>query len=182
MDLTSKYKTVEGKIFKLRPYKLRDSQGLFSLLTNQDVLRYFSTPKLESIEEAQSLIQDYLEGVKKGNSLRWAIADKETDEFIGMMGFRKFQWENYRGEVGYGLFPEYWGKGLIKEALGLAIQFAFSELNLHSIEAQVDPNNIASAKVLEKLGFKQEAYHKQNHYFDGQFWDTVVYSLVNSES
>lgn len=66
----------------------------------------------------------------------------------------------------------------MKEALKPVLQYAFTKMNLHSIEANINPDNIASAALLESCGFIKEAYHKENYYYDGVFYDSVIYSKL----
>jgi ribosomal-protein-alanine N-acetyltransferase len=86
--------------------------------------------------------------------------------------------ENYRAEVGYLLSAEYHGQGIITETLQRVIQFGFEEMGLNSIEAVIDPENIASEKVLLKTHFEKEAYFKEHQFFEGKFLDSVFYSLL----
>jgi ribosomal-protein-alanine N-acetyltransferase len=86
--------------------------------------------------------------------------------------------ENYRAEVGYMLLPEFWKKGLAKEALLKVIEYGFDEMKLHSIEAHISPRNAASASLLGKTGFVKEAYFKEDFFFNGAFEDTAIYSLL----
>ena len=67
----------------------------------------------------------------------------------------------------------------MKEALMAVIDFGFNEMKLHSIEGQINPENVVSGVVLEKCGFTREAYFKENFYFQGKFFDSAVYSLLN---
>jgi ribosomal-protein-alanine N-acetyltransferase len=77
------------------------------------------------------------------------------------------------------LLPEYHGKGIIVEAIKETIKYGFEIMNLHSIEAIIDPENLASEKVLQKSGFVKEAHLKENEYYEGRFLDTVIYSILN---
>ena len=77
------------------------------------------------------------------------------------------------------LLPEYHGKGIVSEAVKEAVNYGFQVMKLHSIEAIIDPDNHASAKVLEKNGFIKEAHLKENEFFDGRFLDSVIYSILN---
>jgi ribosomal-protein-alanine N-acetyltransferase len=86
--------------------------------------------------------------------------------------------EHYRGEVGYVLLPEYQGKGIMHEALGAVIAYGFDVMKLHSIEANTNPNNTPSHKLLERHGFVREAYFKENYYYNGKFLDSAIYSLI----
>jgi len=76
------------------------------------------------------------------------------------------------------LDPDFWGKGIMKEALLAAIDFGFNQMNLHSIEAHINPDNTASGMLLEKVGFVREAYFKEDFFFRGEFIDTAIYSLL----
>ena len=73
---------------------------------------------------------------------------------------------------------EYNGKGYITEAIKAVIAYGFEQMDLHSIEAVIDPDNIASEKVLQKNGFVKEAHILENELWEGKFWDTVIYSLL----
>jgi ribosomal-protein-alanine N-acetyltransferase len=77
------------------------------------------------------------------------------------------------------LLPDHWNKGLISEAIPKVINYGFNNMKLHSIAANINPNHAVSKKVLEKFKFKKEAYFKENHYFNGKFYDTEIYSLLN---
>ena len=89
------------------------------------------------------------------------------------------QKEHYRAEIGYLLHPDYQQKGIMDEALKAVIKYGFETMQLHSIEANVNPANAASMKLLEKNGFVKEAYFKENYFYNGQFLDSVIYSLLN---
>ena len=71
--------------------------------------------------------------------------------------------------------------GIMPEAVGAIVRFGFEHMGLHSVEAQIEPNNQGSRRVLEKLGFVQEGYFRQNYFFDGEFTDTAVFSLLKSD-
>jgi len=69
-------------------------------------------------------------------------------------------------------------KGIVTEAIEAILVYGFEVMNLHSVEAIIDPDNIASERVLQKNGFVKEAHIIENEFFDGKFWDTVIYSLL----
>jgi ribosomal-protein-alanine N-acetyltransferase len=99
---------------------------------------------------------------------------------LGFIGFFSFEKENHRAEIGYMLFPENFRKGIMLEALEAVVQFGFNSLNLHSIAANINPLNTASAKLLEKADFKKEAYFRENYYFNGKFLDSIIYCRVKA--
>jgi ribosomal-protein-alanine N-acetyltransferase len=74
--------------------------------------------------------------------------------------------------------PKFNGQGYITEAIKTVVAYGFEQLNLHSIEAIIDPENRASERVLQKNGFVKEAHILENELWEGKFWDTVIYSLL----
>jgi ribosomal-protein-alanine N-acetyltransferase len=76
------------------------------------------------------------------------------------------------------LHTAYQGKGLMHEALSCVLDYGFSVMKLHSVEANVNPANEVSIKLLERSNFAREAYHKENFYYNGQFLDSAIYSLL----
>jgi ribosomal-protein-alanine N-acetyltransferase len=79
------------------------------------------------------------------------------------------------------ILPEHNGKGIVTEAIKAVIKYGFETLKLHSIGAVIDPENVASAKVLKKNGFVKEAHLKENEFFEGRYLDSVIYSLLNKK-
>jgi ribosomal-protein-alanine N-acetyltransferase len=118
--------------------------------------------------------------IENGLGINWGIAFLEQPEkILGIIGHYRLKPEHYRAEVGYMLFPEYNGRGIISEALKKVVEYGFKEMKLHSIEAILDPGNIGSEKVLLKNGFIKEAHLIENEYYEGRFLDTMIYSILN---
>ena len=82
---------------------------------------------------------------------------------------------------GYALHPDQQGKGLMQEAMTAVLEYGFKIMKLHSIEANVNPNNLSSIKLLVRNNFVREAYYKENYFFDGKFYDSAIYSLLRPE-
>ena len=110
--------------------------------------------------------------------IAWGISFHETPEMIGNISFHRIEKENHRAEIGYMLHPKHWRQGIINEAMKAVLDYGFSVMNLHSIEANINPENVASSNLLKKRGFVKEAYYKENYFFDGKFIDTEIYSLL----
>ncbi len=138
-------------------------------------------PGFESIDDAEKLINSVEESYKKQTGINWAIIEKQSKSFVGYFGFFRIIPEHCRAEIGYALKPEYWGKGYMHETLKRMVRFGFDNMKLHSIEANVNPDNEKSKKVLEKIGFKKEAYFRENYLFNGKFLDSIIYSLLEKD-
>lgn len=161
----------------LRPVKQSDAAALYVLRSDPEQMKYIPRPLMQSIADAEKMLDDIVKGAETNTLLNWTITLKDDDACLGVFGFYRMFPEHFRAELGYMLHPSYQGKGLMKEALQSIIQFGFSELNLHTIEAVIDPENIASEKLLQSLGFKKEAHFKENICFEGRFMDSVHYTL-----
>src|SRR5690349_6051668 len=169
-----KYPVLETQRLKLRALTMDDVPVLFEMHTNPLMNRYTDRSKLKTMEEAVAKMKLILDNVEKRDTLAWAIELKDSKKQIGDISFWRFVKEHYRAEIGYSLLPEYWDKGYMREAARCAIDYGFSICNIHSIEANVNPNNAASIKLLEKLNFVREAYFMENYYFNGKFLDSAI--------
>jgi ribosomal-protein-alanine N-acetyltransferase len=116
---------------------------------------------------------DTNEGIVWGISLR-----ENASALIGYTSFWQIIKPHYRAEIGYTLDPRYWKKGIMYEANTAIINYAFNSIKLHSIQANINSDNKASEALLQKLGFVKEAHFKEDYYFEGRFFDSVVYSLL----
>ena len=172
------FPVLETKNLILRQISPKDDHEVFALRSNPETMKFIPRPLAETIEDAQKFITDCNASIEKNDLINWAITSKKEDQLIGMIGFFRLQPENFRGELGYILNPNFHGKGIMKEALDKALQFGFRTLNFHSIEAVIDPRNTASEKLLVKANFKKEAHFKENFFYNNEFLDTVIYSLL----
>ncbi|MBI1780331.1 MAG: GNAT family N-acetyltransferase [Sphingobacteriales bacterium] len=164
----------------LRQLTEADADRLFFLRSDAQVLKYIFREPASTIDEINSFIQTINRNVATNENPYWAIALKEEPgKLIGTICIWNIRKEHYRAELGYVLHPNYWGKGMMKEAIQTVIDYGFNQLHLHSMEAVVDPGNIASVKTLESCGFVKEAHFKEDSLFRDQFKDTAIYSLLN---
>jgi len=168
--------TTERMILRQKTHA--DVNEIFFLRSDESVMKYIDRPRAKTLQDATAFIDMITEGINNSETITWAITLKDNPVLIGSIGIWQIQKENYRGELGYVLHPDYQGKGIMSEAVKAVTDFAFNAMNLHSIEANINPENKASAKVLERAGFVQEAYFRENYYYDGRFLDSAIYSLV----
>lgn len=172
--------TLEAARLRLRPYLDSDKAALFALYGDPVVTRYWSHPAWTDPAQAHlylSLRKDEATSLVHA----WAIADKETNELIGALTFFSISGTHARAEVGYSLLSHLQGKGLGTEALSTALKYGFETLNLYRIEADVDPRNIGSIKLLEKLHFKREGLLRQRWRVNGEVCDSVLLGLLKED-
>ncbi len=110
-----------------------------------------------------------------------AITLQSTAELIGNCGVRMQQPGAHEADLGYELNPDHWGHGYAGEAAQAMVRFGFTELGVHRIWSRCIAGNLASVRVLETLGMRQEGRLRENEYFKGRWWDTLLYAILEPE-
>ena len=114
-------------------------------------------------------------------SYQLALTLKPSGRLIGNCGIRRKPDNDWEADIGYELDPDYWGKGYATEAARALVQHGFREMGLERISSWCIADNIASARVLERLGFRQEGVLRRNEYFKDRWWDTLLFALLRDE-
>lgn len=128
-----------------------DAPTFYRLNSHPEVMRYTCEPMLTSEDEARRAIQAYPDFERHGFG-RWACVQKSDNAIIGFCGLKYLE-EFDAVDVGYRFFPQYWGMGIATEACRVCVEFGFDVLKLPRILGFVKPENTASIRVLEKVGF-----------------------------
>mgnify|MGYP000193048442 CR=1 FL=1 len=176
----TQFPTLQTPRLQLRDITPEDAPAIFKMRSDERVMRYIGKPPQKDISEAQQHVEVFQQAFQQNEAVNWAICLRERpDWLIGIVGFWKMDKANHRTELGYTLQYEHWRKGIMYEAIEAAMEYCFKVLDFHSVEANTDPENEASGGILEKHGFVQEAYFRENFYFEGQFLDSRIYSKIN---
>lgn len=162
----------------LRPFENDDAADLLRVFAEPDVVRYWSSGAWTDIAQAEAMIAEARQAYRDGGLARYAIALADTNRLIGICNLRGFFEQNRRCELGYALGRAYWGQGFAAEALEALLGHAFYVLDINRIEADIDPRNEASARLLEKLGFRREGYMPERWIVHGEKADTAFYGLL----
>ena len=165
----------------LRRLVNEDLNEIFTLRSDQEIMKYIPRPLAKTKEDALAHIVLINSRIDSNEGINWAITLKNDTKLIGIIGHYRLKPEHYRAEIGYMLHPEYYGKGIMTEAIQEVVKYGFEIMKLHSIEALIDPRNLASEKVLQKRSFVKEAHFIENEYYEGKFLDSVVYSILNKQ-
>jgi RimJ/RimL family protein N-acetyltransferase len=158
-----------------------DLDALFSIFSHPEVMRYWSTPPLVDREAARRLLNEIHDNFHKRAFLKWGIARRGDDLLLGTATLFHLDFDNRRAEIGYALGREYWSQGYMNEALQALVRYAFADLNLHRLEADVDPRNASSILTLERLGFQREGYLRERWQVNGEVQDALFYGLLRPE-
>jgi len=154
---------------------------LFGFFSDPQVTRYWSRPPMTHLAQARRLVRDIRAGYRSGESLQLGIERKSDGVLVGTCTLFHFHPQSRRAEVGYALGSQYWREGLMNEALQRLAAYAFDELDLIRLEADIDPRNDASARTLARLGFVQEGQMRERWIVADVVSDSAVYGLLRRE-
>ena len=166
---------------QLRGITKSDSDNLFPMYSDIKTLEYWGRDPVQSPAEAWNEIEKNMKCVESGSAILWGIALRESNQLLGTCTIFKINQQNRNGEIGYILNRDHWGKGLMTEAITCVLNYAFNDLELHRLEADTDPENLASLALLEKLGFQKEGYFRERWFVHGKWHDSVMLGLLQSE-
>ena len=172
---------LESERLIFRAFDISDAPDIYMIRSNAEVMEYMDSDWHNSPTDSENFISENIESYKNKEKLFWAIIEKSSNQFIGDFSYWRINRKDSRAEIGYTLKPEFWGKAYMKEAMRELITYGFKKLKLHSIEANVNPKNENSKKVLKYLGFKKEAYFRENYFYNGVFLDSEIYCLLESD-
>lgn len=175
------FPTLESERLLIRKLDLKDAKELQSIRSDERVMTYMDSERHSELQNSEKFILNQSKMYKEKTGLFWALIEKSTNAFIGDFALFNIDSKNNRAEIGYTLKPEFWKKGFMSEAMYTLLSFGFQELNLHSLEANINPENDNSRALLKKMGFQKEAYFRENYYYNGTYLDSEIYSLLTHE-
>lgn len=166
--------------YMLRALRPDDAPAWYAYLSDPEVTQLTSYD-VSSIGDVRRMIDYYMAGYSRQQSNRWALVEKDSDVLIGTCGFYRWDVHDGIGELGYDLARNYWGKGIMTQAVHVAVRWGFTELRANQVQATVMVGNVASARVLEKCGFSLEGTLHEYKICRGQPRDFWTFALLRRE-
>ena len=176
-----KFPELETARLRLVQIHAEHIDALFGILSKDQVTKYYGMDSLEDRVIAEKMVEAFQTGFEAQRSYRWGLEVKETGKFIGTIGLNNYNSGAKKTEIGYELHPEFWRKGLAKEAVLEVIRYAFEELGLHRMGAVTYPANETSSGMLKGIGFKEEGTLRGYLYQRGESHDALIFSLLAPE-
>ncbi|MFN8473991.1 MAG: GNAT family protein [Anaerolineae bacterium] len=166
----------------LRDFVPEDWSDVLEYQANPEYLRYYAWEERRPAD-VQAFVAMFLahQAEQPRTKYQFAIVLPETNRVIGNCGVRKKTADARDGDMGYELSPLYWGRGFATEAARAVAAFGFEQLGLHRLSAWCIADNAASARVLQRLGMRQEGHFRENEWFKGRYWDSLVYAILDRE-
>lgn len=172
--MIEKPKFLETKRLRLRPIQLSDIPVVQKYSLDPEWHRFLDFHTLESVED---FVQKAV-NTPWSEHARFSILFEET--MVGSVGLY-IELKEKRAEIGYSLSKEYWGLGIIPEAVLRVINYGFQDLELEKIFAQTDLRNLPSQSVMKKMKMTQEALFRKHSIAQNKRRDIVYYSILKSE-
>ena len=176
-----KLPTLTSSRLQLRWLDDRDVAELFAIFSNPQVMRYWSSAPWTDEAAGIQLIESVRRNFAAGSLYQWGVARRNDDAIIGTCTLANVDAPNRRAEIGFALRHDHWGKGYMFEATSTLLRFAFEQLALHRMEADIDPRNEASIRLIQRLGFQREGYLRERWLVGEEINDTILYGLLQRE-
>lgn len=173
--------TIAAGPVALRWITTEDVPALFVVFGDAEVCRYWSRPALADIAAAAALQQEIHALFSARMLFQWGVVEQGTGSLVGTCTLASLDTTHDRAEVGFALRREVWGRGYATAAVAALVAFAFTTLGLRRLEADADPRNAASIRVLERVGFRREGLQRERYVLAGEVQDALIFGLLRGE-
>jgi len=166
----------------LREFAEDDWRAVLAYQSEAQYLKYSSWTR-RTAEQVQAFVRGFIEwqGERPRTKYQLAIMLRGEGRLIGNCGIRLKSADSRQANLGYEIAPGYWGDGYATEAARAMVAFGFEELQLHRIWARCVAENVASYRILEKVGMRREGRLREEEWMKGRWWDTLAYSILEHE-
>jgi ribosomal-protein-alanine N-acetyltransferase len=162
----------------LRPLAKRDVDAVFAMMSDSETMRFWDWPAFKDRETVADVVDAQLDDAQSGNALYWAVARTPEGEAIGSCDLSDVDRHHARAEVGFLFNRSHWGNGYAREAMEAVTAFAFEDLNLQRLWARFHTGNVASQRLLQRLGFSREGTLRGHIMREGLRRDCEIYGRM----
>lgn len=181
LEGAEKLPTIDTARLRLRWITPADVPALASIFGDPAVCRFLLRPPLRDLAAAADLQEEITRLFVERSLFQWGLVERDSDVVVGTCTLAWLSAEHARAELGFVLAQEKWGRGYMSEALPALVRFAFDTLGLHRLEADADPRNDRSIKLLQRLGFQREGYQRERYNVNGELQDAVLFGLLRPD-
>jgi RimJ/RimL family protein N-acetyltransferase len=182
MTETHPFQPIETPRLLLRPFEARDAQAFCDYRSDAEVARYQGWDAPYSLVKARRFVAE-MQATPVGVPDEWyqvAVELRSQSGLIGDIGFKIFS-AGRQGEIGFTLARAHQGKGYAFEATGRILRYLFEQFDVHRVQANCDPRNTPSFRLLEKLGMRREGHMIESVWYKGEWADEYWYAILRRE-
>ena len=161
----------------LRQFADTDLENVFKGLSHPKVIKYYGV-NYQTLEATKEQMTFFADLEKNGTGIWWAVCSIDNKTFYGAGGLNSLNKEHKKAEIGFWLISDFWGKGIMKEAMPLICNYGFNNLGLHRIEGIVETENVNCKNAMAKLNFQYEGTMKECEVKNGKFISLDIYAMV----
>lgn len=165
---------------RLRQFRADDTEAMHDCFAHPEAMRFWNTPVHTKAIETERVVQRLIDCTPSYYRF-WAVADAASDRCLGLVNYHDGHIRSKRVAIGYIIDPAHQRQGLATEAVTAMLDFCFGELNLHRAQAFIHPDNTASRKLIEKLGFRCEGLLRDNLRVGEDWRDDLLYARLATD-
>lgn len=177
---TSKNITLRSNRLLLRQFTNNDTANVFKGLSHPNVIKHYGV-SFDSLEATEEQMNWFANLEKEGTGIWFAVCSLDNKTFYGGGGLNNLSKAHKKAEIGFWLLTDYWGQGIMTEAMPLICNYGFNELGLHRIEGFVESDNTNCKNAMAKLDFQYEGSMKDCEIKNGKYISLDIYSKINQE-
>lgn len=181
-DILRQFQQIRTPRLIIRKIEREDAAQILNMTSDERLTEHLGWSPNKNIHEVNAIIDRRLKEYEadETRSLIFAIADL-NDNLIGNISYKFSNNESLTCEIGYWIGREYWNNGYASEALRACLKYGFEVMGFERIQCCCIPENIASWKVMEKVGMVFEGILRKSYYMKGKLYDDKVYSMLKDE-
>jgi ribosomal-protein-alanine N-acetyltransferase len=176
--MTSEFPVIKTKRLLLRQFVDSDLEIVFKGLSHPDIIKYYGV-NYDTLEATKKQMKFFADLGNSGTGIWWAISSVDNKTFYGAGGLNNLSKEHRKAEIGFWLLPDFWGKGIMKEAMQLIYNYGFQKLGLHRIEGLVETGNTNCKRAMAKLAFIHEGTMADCEIKNGKFISLDIYAKLD---
>ena len=176
---TNMFPVIKTEKLLMRQFADDDLVYVYTGLSNPEIIKYYGV-SYQTMEETIVQMNYFSELEKLGTGIWWAVCSKNNKDFYGAIGLSNINKEHKKAEIGFWLLKDYWGKGIMSEAISVVCNYSFNYLRLHRIEALVETGNSNCIKIMEKHNFNFEGTMVDCEFKNGGFISLNFYARLNN--
>jgi [ribosomal protein S5]-alanine N-acetyltransferase len=175
--------TLTGERVVLREFRSSDAGAAYRWASDSEFFRYSSLEAVTSVAEEAGFLRDIEAKAQTNPRMHYhlGIVERARNDLIGIVRLSVSAPEHRGADIGYGLRTDAWKRGYATEAACLLVDFGFTQLGLHRITAVCDPSNVASRRVLVKLGMRPEGRFRDHLLAHGEYRDSLAFAILEDE-
>lgn len=172
---------LETKRTTIRPLTINDKYEIFEYRSDKETNKYQGwIPK--TIDDVAIFIGKLAKNINEPKTwFQFVIIEKDTQKIVGDIGIHFFDNENKQVEIGCTLNKHFQNKGYATEAIKRVIDYLFKELKKHRIITSIDPENKSSIRLVERIGFRNEAHFIESLFINGIWVDDIIYAMIEKD-